>query len=84
MTERKTLKDLRRRDVVVGNGCPDESDYDIVVASEIKAEAIKRAKEEISKIKSVSQKEILSHLGRLQLLIEFFNITDGELEDGQN
>lgn len=50
--ELKTLKDLKRRDVMVAN-CLDETDYDIVEVKELKQEAIKWIKE-ISKMKCES------------------------------
>ena len=75
MSKLKTLKDMRRRDVMV-SGCPDETDYDIVEADDLRQEAIKWIKAPCPK--RISDCKYCQ--GADRNLINFFNITEEELE----
>ena len=87
----KTLKDFRTRSVMVFN-CPDETDYDIIEADNLKQEAIKWIKEFDRlplPINELEHQKFLNnfvfnndtHYAIKDWIKHFFNITEEDLND---
>lgn len=78
MIELKTLKDFKQCDVCEGEGY--EEDGLCCNKKDIRQEVVKWAKREIENIiKSESEKKILGHIGRFQVLCEIANLTEEDL-----
>jgi len=77
--ELKTVKEIETSTVTIEGGCFDDTEESVVIASELRVEAVKWVKE-LERQKSLKGVDRVLAEGGRRWIVHFFNLTEEELK----